>query len=56
MSISYPEPPFFSTFDLAQVSIVLRVNLEQNDVFLARELPGHFWGPFGASLEDAGVP
>ena len=43
-------PPFFCIFDPAQINTFQEANIVKIDSFLARELPGHFWGPLEASL------
>ena len=51
MNISCPEPPpFFCIFDPAQINTFQEAKIVKIDSFLARELPGHFWGPLEASL------
>ena len=39
-------PALFGTFDLAQISTVLRVNLEQKCQFFGSGAPGALWGTF----------
>ena len=43
-------PSIFEYFDLAQIIAFQEAKIVKIDSFLARELPGHFWGPLEASL------